>query len=199
MRKIYFTSFCFFTTTLFAQNKISVITQHNNNYRTGWNNQEIILTPSNVSSPLFGIIGSLAVDDQVYAQPLVIKNLTIRSFTGSVVFVATVNNTLYAFNADDVSAGVPLWQTSLNPTGQRAPNTADLTDANKGAPCGGNYRDFSGRFGIVGTPVIDTITNMLYVVTKNISSNGTFSHYIHAVDMQPAPKNREPQINRCYH
>ena len=168
---------------LFSQTKTSVVTQHNNMHRTGWNDKETILTPANVGTAAFGLINSLAVDDQVYAQPLVVSQLTINSFTGSVVFVATVNNSVYAFNADDVSYGAPLWQVSLNPSGQRAPNIFDLQDAVTGKPCGGNYRDFSGNMGIVGTPVIDTNSNTLYVVTKTIDAAGNFSHYLNALDI----------------
>lgn len=163
--------------------KISVITQHNNLKRTGWNDKETILNPTNVGSTAFGLVGSLNVDDQVYAQPLVVRQLTIGTYTGSVVFVATVNNTVYAFNADDVSSGAPLWQTSLNPAGQRSPNIYDLSDPVYDAPCGGNYRDFSGRFGIVGTPAIDTLAGTLYVVTKNVDNAGNFFHYLNALSL----------------
>ena len=184
MYKIFACLFFFFSfNAAFAQNKISVVTQHNNLHRTGWNDKETILTPANVGTATFGLINSLAVDDQVYAQPLVVRQLTINSFTGSVVFVATVNNSVYAFNADDVSYGAPLWQTSLSPSGQRAPNIFDLQDAVTGKPCGGNYRDFSGNMGIVGTPVIDTNSNTLYVVTKTIDAAGNFYHYLHALDI----------------
>ena len=184
-----------------AQEKISVITQHNNNYRNGWNNKETILTPVNVSSPQFGIAGSLSVDDQVYAQPLIARNVTIGGFTGSVLFAATVNNTLYAFNADDVSYGAPLWQISLNPAGEHAPQVKELKDDNYGAPCGGNYQDISGRFGIIGTPVIDTNTNTLYVATKTVDGAGNFHAYMNAVDITTglhktgSPKRIEAAIN----
>ncbi len=173
----------FYCSNLFAQNKTSVVTQHNNLYRTGWNDKETILNPVNVATVSFGLTGSLAVDDQVYAQPLVVHQLTINSFSGSVVFVATVNNSVYAFNADDVSYGAPLWQTNLSPSGQRAPNIFDLQDAVNGKPCGGNYRDFSGNMGIVGTPVIDTNSNTLYVVTKTIDAAGNFYQYLNAIDI----------------
>lgn len=166
-----------------AQKKISVTTQHNNNYRTGWNSNETILTPKNISSSSFGLIGNLAVDDQVYAQPLVAGNLTIGTFTGSVLFVATVNNTLYAFNADDVSYGAPLWQINLNPAGQHAPTAKEIKDNDYGMPCGGNYQDFSGKTGIVGTPVIDTNTNTLYVAAKTVDGAGNFYAYINAIDI----------------
>ena len=138
-----------------AQSQVSVLTQHNNLKRTGWNDQETILNHGNVKPGSFGLISSLAVDDEVYAQPLVLANATIGTYTGSVVFAATVNNTVYAFNANDVSQPAPLWQINLNPSGQRAPDIFDLSDPVFGKPCGGNYRDFSGRVGLVGTPVID--------------------------------------------
>ena len=167
-----------------AQTGISVITQHNDLNRTGWNNKESILNHSNVTVGKFGRIGTFNVDDEVYAQALVVNKITIGNYTGSVLYTATVNNTVYAFNADDVSDTTFLWKVSLNPPGQRAPNTADLHDLQWGAPCGGNYLDFSGRFGIVGTPVIDTASNTLYVATKTVDGSGNFSAYINALDLK---------------
>ncbi|MEO8862458.1 MAG: PA14 domain-containing protein [Ginsengibacter sp.] len=168
----------------FSQTGVSVLTQHNNLNRTGWNDKETILNHSNITSGKFGCIGTLSVDDEVYAQPLVVNHLTIGNYTGSVLYVATVNNTVYAFDGEDVSRGAPLWQINLSPPGKRAPNIFDLTDATEGSPCGGNYRDFSGRFGIVGTPVIDTASNTLYVATKTIDNNGNFYAYINALDIK---------------
>jgi len=169
---------------LFSQTKVSVITQHNDLYRTGWNNKETILNHSNVASSKFTCIGTLAVDDEVYAQPLLLQQATIGSYTGSVLYVATVNNSIYAFNADDVSSAAALWHVNLNPAGQRAPAIEDLKDPQRGRPCGGNYRDFSGRFGIVGTPVIDTLSKTLFVSTKTIDNNGQFYAYINAIDIR---------------
>jgi len=166
-----------------AQSQVSVLTQHNNLKRTGWNDQETILNHGNVKPGSFGLISSLAVDDEVYAQPLVLANATIGTYTGSVVFAATVNNTVYAFNANDVSQPAPLWQINLNPSGQRAPDIFDLSDPVFGKPCGGNYRDFSGRVGLVGTPVIDTVSKTLYVATKSIDNNGVFTAYLNALDI----------------
>ncbi len=166
-----------------AHAQVSVLTQHNDLKRTGWNDRETILNHTNVKTGSFGLIGTLAVDDEVYAQPLIVSNTTIGTYTGAVVFVATVNNSVYAFNASDVSQPAPLWQINLNPAGQRAPNIFDLADPVFGKPCGGNYRDFSGRVGLVGTPVIDTNTKTLYVATKSIDNNGVFTAYLNALDM----------------
>ena len=167
----------------YSQPKVSVVTQHNDLNRTGWNNSEKILNHANVNSTTFGCIGTLSVDDEIYAQPLIVQNMNAGGYSGSVLFTATVNNSVYAFNADDVSEGAPLWHINLNPAGQRAPNIFDLKDDYYGSPCGGNYRDFSGRIGLVGTPVIDTLSHTLYVATKSIDNNGKFYAYLNAIDL----------------
>src|SRR6516165_5252583 len=56
---------------------IDVVTQHYDVQRTGWNSQETVLTASNVKSGSFGLLHSIAVDDQIDAQPLVLANETI--------------------------------------------------------------------------------------------------------------------------
>ena len=167
----------------FCQTGVSIVTQHNDLNRTGWNDKETVLNHSFLSSGKFGCIGTFGVDDQVYAQPLLVDKINIGSYTGSVLYVATVNNTVYAFNANDVSEGAPLWEINLVPAGQRTPNVVDLRDAG-GGPCSNLYRDYSGNFGIVGTPVIDTLSNTLYVATKTIDNNGIFYAYLNALDLR---------------
>ena len=195
MNKLLLTLLLTSTLYTFSQTGTSVLTQHNDQRRTGWNSNETILNHAAVSSQEFGCIGTLQVDDQVYAQPLVVNNITIGNYSGPVLYTATVNNSIYAFNAADVSQGAALWQVNLNPTGQRAPDIFDLKDPQYGAPCGGNYRDFSGRFGIVGTPVIDTTTGTLYVATKTIDNNGNFYAYINALDIRTGlHKNGSPHL-----
>jgi len=49
-------------TVVFSQN-ISVLTQHGDNRRTGWNNRETILTTSNLNQASFGKSYSMPVDD----------------------------------------------------------------------------------------------------------------------------------------
>src|ERR1700704_2462100 len=155
-----------------AQN--SVLTQHNNINRTGWYDQETILNTKNVKPASFGKIFTRPVDDQIYAQPLVMLNLNLgEAGTKNVVYVATVNNSVYAFDADSANANTPFWQVSLTPGGSRPVNNLDMTDA-----CGGIYRDFSGNMGIVGTPVIDPSTNTIYLVARSISTtNNTYQQY----------------------
>ncbi len=166
-----------------ASAQTDVITQHNDLKRTGWDSTETQLTQSNVGSGRFGEIFSRTVDDQIYAQPLVVSNLSIGGGTHNVVFVATVNNTVYAFDADDSAIDTPYWQVNLtyNASGYRPPTNSDLSAA---GACGGSYMDFTGNMGIVGTPVIDTGTNTLYVVARSVSGNGSsYLQYLHALDI----------------
>ena len=176
-----------------------VTTQHNDLNRTGWNNRETLLHNKNVKAGSFGKLFELAVDDQIYAQPLVLMNVNIPAAgSRNILFVATVNNTLYAFDADSANAATPYWQVNLSPAGSRAVKAADMTGA-----CGGGYRDFSGNMGIVGTPVIDTVTHTLYVVVRSVTVNSplNFQQYLHALDIttgaerQNSPKLITAQVN----
>lgn len=153
---------------------MSVLTQHNDNTRAGLNDNEAALTTSNVNVQKFGRRFTLPVDDQVYAQPLVVGHVTIGGGTHNVVYVATVNNTVYAYDGDD---GTRYWQKSYTAAGMRPPRASDMTGA-----CGGTYQDFSGNIGIVGTPVIDAAKGTMYFVARN--TTGTrFVQQLHAVSI----------------
>jgi outer membrane protein assembly factor BamB len=162
------------TTIIPNDQHVSVVTQHNNNTRAGLNDHETTLTTSNVNTKQFGKLFTLEVDDQVYAQPLIAGNLSISGDKHNVVYVASVNNTLYAFDGDD---GTTYWQKNFTTAGMRPPKNTDMTGA-----CGGSYQDFSGNIGIVSTPVIDSVSQTIYFVAR--STDGTnFVQYLHAVNI----------------
>src|SRR4051812_19198559 len=79
---------------------VAVLTQHNNNSRTGANLQETILKPSNVNSASFGKLFSRPVDEIISAQPLYVPNVKTKAGTFNVVYVTTENNSIYAFDAN---------------------------------------------------------------------------------------------------
>jgi outer membrane protein assembly factor BamB len=153
---------------------VSVLTQHNDNTRSGWNDNETALTTTNVNVRQFGEVFTLPVDDQLYAQPLVVGHVAIGGGFHNVVYVATVNNTLYAFDGDD---GTLYWQKNFTAPGMRPPKNTDMTGA-----CGGSYQDFSGNIGIVGTPVIDAGRGTMYFVARSMTGS-TFVQFLHAVNI----------------
>src|SRR5690349_16115523 len=99
---------------------VAVLTQHNDNTRSGWNANETALTTSNVNVRQFGAVFTLSVDDQVYAQPLVVGHVSVGGGDHNVVYLATVNNTVYAYDGDN---GTRYWQRSFTAPGMRPPRT----------------------------------------------------------------------------
>ena len=136
-----------------------VLTHHNNLARTGAILDETFLSPSSVKSQGFGKLFSVAVDGQIYAQPLVVTGLAIPGKgTRNAVFVATMRNMVYAFDADAAQPS-PLWQVSLG-----APMLYDRIPKDGGALLGQyNVRPY---IGITSTPVIDREKQIIYVVAK---------------------------------
>src|SRR5690348_5949533 len=101
----------FFPSRAVAQ--VNVLTWHNDNQHTGQNLQETILTPTNVVATKFGKLFSYPVDGMIYAQPLYVQGVTINGTSHNVVYVATENDTVYAFDADSAALNpTPLWQKS---------------------------------------------------------------------------------------
>jgi len=152
-----------------------VLTQHNNMDRTGVNPNETILNTSNVNPNSFGLLFKLNVDGQIYAQPLYVPNMAIAGGVHNVVFVATMRNYVYAFDAD--TPGPPLWRT--NQLGSPIPLASS---PEIGKACG-TYQDISDAVGIVSTPVIDPASNTMYVMTTNKDGDGSYHHRLHALDL----------------
>src|SRR4051812_11918943 len=113
---------------IFSQ--VNVLTQHNDNTRSGANLNETVLTPANVTAAQFGLLTKYAVDDQVYTQPLVAADMVMGGAVHNVVYVATVNNTVYAFDADDFTRTAPYWQVNLGTAPNRNTNGGAWTCGN---------------------------------------------------------------------
>lgn len=150
--------------------RVDVLTQHNNLDRTGANLRETVLTPAVVNPNRFGMLFKRVVDDQVYGQPLVVTQVTIGGGAHDVVYVTTVDNSVYAFDANEARAEAPFWHVNFG-----AP--ASVHDWDFGCT------DMNGNFGIVGAPVIDRATDTLYVVSLTKAGNG-YSQRLHALDIR---------------
>jgi hypothetical protein len=158
----------------FATAQVSVTTQHNDLGRTGANLQETVLKPGNVDVGHFGMLFKRVLDDQVYGQPLVVKDVKIGGGTHDVVYLTTVNNSVYAYDANDASQTNPLWHVNFG-------TPANLHDAAFGC------LDINGQMGIIGAPVIGlkkegAPVDALYVVALT-KTGGGFEQRLHALDL----------------
>jgi hypothetical protein len=161
------------TSSAVAQTSQNVTTWHNDINRTGWQQNENVLTPSAVRSN-FGLIWQYTgIQGAIYAQPLV---YSVNGVTE--VIVATERDMLYAFDANSPSS-TALW--SLNLAAQvggtwlncmAAPPTNEICASNVIYP----------DIGVTSTPVIDPNTNTLYVVSVVVQGNA-ISYYLHAVNI----------------
>lgn len=162
-----------------ASGQNNVLTHHNDNSRSGLNPNESLLTPANVNVSSFGKLFTQNVDGIIVGQPLYASNVLMNDGNvHNVVYVATQNNTVYAFDADSTQGNnaSPLWSVSLN-NGETADPISDY---------GCTGLTYYTQIGIMGTPVIDSGVTTLYVVAKTVTGTGAnmarnFS--LHALDV----------------
>src|ERR1017187_9998660 len=99
---------------LLSHAAVNILTANGDNDRTNSNLLETQLSPATVNASAFGKLGVFPVDGQVYSQPLVVTGLSIAGKgTHNVVFVTTMHNSVYAFDADAMSPITTLWQVNL--------------------------------------------------------------------------------------
>jgi hypothetical protein len=161
-----------------------VYTYHNDLARDGANTQEYALTPTSVNTASFGKLVSCTVDGAVYAQPLWVANLNIGSNRHNVVLVATAHDSLYAFDAD-ASPCMQLWKVSLIDTSHGAtPAEVTIAATTTNWLVGHGGGSASPEYGVIGTPVIDPASGILYVVSMSTDPAGTsFYQRLHAIDI----------------
>jgi hypothetical protein len=163
---------------LIVTNYPGTFTYKNDNLRTGQNLNEIVLTTGNVNPTQFGKLFSYPVDGHVYAQPLYVAGVNIPGQgVHNVVYVATENDSVFAFDADNIIQQ-PLWQRSfIDPV--NGITTVPQQDVELG-------NDLPVQVGITATPVIDPAINTIFVLarTKEVSNGVTnYVHRLHALDM----------------
>jgi outer membrane protein assembly factor BamB len=149
-----------------------VLTYHNDLSRTGQNLNETILTTANVNSAGFGLLFTMNVDSTVDAQPLYVSALTIGGVSHNVIYTATENDSVYAFDAD---TGMELWKVSVFLPGETAGSITPLD-------CG----QITPTIGVTATPVIDRTSGpngAIYLVAMSEDALGNYYQRLHALDL----------------
>ena len=159
--------------TVYITNYAGTYTYHNDNLRTGQNLSETTLTLSNVNQNQFGKLFSYPIDGMAFASPLYVANVSIPGQGyHNVVYVATENDSVYAFDADGVTT-TPLWHVSFLGTGVTTVPCADTGE------CG----DILTQIGITSTPVIDPTSGTIYVAAATKEGASTWVQRLHALDI----------------
>jgi hypothetical protein len=144
-----------------ASPSIAVTTYHYDALRTGWNKSETVLSATSFPAS-FGVLTTVALDDQVDAQPLLVPAQTIAGGVHDVLYVVTEGNTVYGL---DAASGAVLAERNLG-----TPVPRPLGCVNNGP-----------NVGITSTPVIDLSRHRLYVMAY---LNGAAPYYqLHALDL----------------
>jgi hypothetical protein len=165
-----------FLTSLLALSQahaVDVLTHMNDNNRSGANLSETILTPANVNQSQFGKLWSYSVNGATYAEPLYVSGVNIAGGTHNVVYLETMEDDVYAFDAD---SNTQYWHVSFVGGSITPVPVADIA--------GSSNRNIVGDVGIEGTPYIDKAGGTIYLVarTKN-TSNSTYIQTLHALDL----------------
>ena len=171
------------TATIAITDLTGVTTYHNDLSRDGANTHEFALTPANVSTTTFGKLFSCAVDGAIYAQPLWVANVRISGTKHNVVIVATMRDSAYAFDADtNANPCVPLWHANLL---DAAHGVTSPESSVPGSFVGQGFGDIRPAIGVTGTPVIDPISNTVYLVAKSVNTNTPPQIFqrLHALDV----------------
>jgi outer membrane protein assembly factor BamB len=176
-----------------------VLTQHNDNQRTGANLNETELTPENVktitprdSKKGFGLLFSRKVQGYIYAQPLYVTHVDVAMDSSTpknlnLVIVATGENYVYAFDADNKEKNAKwVWRTTQL---ERA-GIPDAFGINPKNPQKSICPLTTWPVGITSTPVIDKVNNRLYVVAREDDPDSTdietdkARHWLHVLDLR---------------
>lgn len=141
-----------------ASAQVAVLTQNNDNARTGANLAETALTPVSVGNGQFGKLFTITgLDANVNGQALYVPGVTVKGAAHNVLYAYTSDNRDHSpcgLSAFDADSGAPLWHTIL-------PNSATYTTA---------------------TPVIDPAAGTIYVLTKT-DNDDTGATFLHAFDI----------------
>lgn len=147
----------------FGRGNLNVLTQNNDTHRTGANLRETVMNTSSVNTRNFGKLFEIPVVGDIYSQILYVQGGILGR---DAIFVATADNYVYAFDAND---GTQFWSRQLGVP----------------LPTQGNFwcLDIRGRLGIISTPVIDLGRGVMYLTAKTNNPGEGSIWRLHALDL----------------
>ena len=167
---------------------VDVLTRSYQISRSGSNTNETVLTPAAVASGLRKIFSVIVTNDpahpddpRIEAQPLIVTGLRMNDGRAhDVLYVCTMNNNVWAFDAND---GSRIWAA---PVSLGNPVTPKVTPTDKSRTA--TEIDMWGiniHWGILSTPVIDRETETLFVViwTSPDGSIPAARYELHAISL----------------
>ena len=192
----------------------SVLTHHNNVRRTGVYDHETRLTPAGIAEkrPTFARFERLCirkVDGQIAAQPLYVKNVNIGGTLKNVLYVVTRNDTIYAFDADNINSNDPKQGSAwANPialkhtiSANRSVSAGPLKGMDEArAPGEPLCLQTHGPVGITSTPVIDPSSQIMYLVARfgpkpqEPDYGSTAYYFLISLDIRTGQELRRTQI-----
>jgi hypothetical protein len=169
----------------------AVLTRSYDNGRTGANMSETVFTPAIVATNGLKKIKSLTIDDdpRIEAQPLYVPNLTMKKDgkKHNVIFVASMGNHVYAFDADAPEGSDLLWKTPLG-----APYEPPATQVNGHRSTPVDSWGINIGWGILSTPVIDLDANKMYAANWMVV-NGNPAPFMHQLGLADGKEIGKPK------
>jgi hypothetical protein len=165
-----------------------VLTYHNDGNRDGVNPNEAVLQASTLGSSVTPTPRWMATaDGQIYTQPLYVHQLAVNGVAKNVVYAATENDSVYAWDTDSTSStGTVLASVNLNNASDLGSGYTEIAVPWTDLPSCGSP-NIQPEAGITGTPVVDVSVTppVLYVVSKHEdidgSGNKTYRQKLHAL------------------
>jgi len=140
---------------------VDVLTSRYSADRAGANLRESILTVAGISGSRFGKLFEHETRGDIYAQPLIKTAVEIPGLGNrDLVYIATAENHLYAFDATSASERQPYWYVDPTLLGVPAARNS-VTDLASGQ----KYLNFESKIGIIATPAIDDKSNTIYLTS----------------------------------
>jgi hypothetical protein len=149
---------------------LAITTRSYDNTRSGANTQETILTPTAIRTRGIKVLFRLDLPGDARgceAQPLIVPGVKLADgSTHDVVYVATMANQVFAF---DANSGAQLW---MKQYGTPINGSADIDE-----------HLINEHWGILSTPVIDAHAGVMYacIWTSNNGSYKNGQHFLHAI------------------